>query len=1140
MKNKWFYLLLIVVLLTGTTVQASALTQSIGGNPVNETDGASTTPNQAISKTKIDPNSVVRVMVQLADAPLATYMGGVQNLSATAPSATGSNRLDVEQPDAQVYRAYLINQQTAAIDALKAAIPAAEVDHQYQVVYNGFSASIQWRDIDKVRGLPGVVAVSPEQEYQLNMDASLPQIGLGSGTVGGTDWVDSGLWKDLGGHDKAGSGIKIADIDSGITPDNPCFAPVGFSYPAGFPKYNPGYSAYVNPKIIAARAYFRVSDPPKNGNTVVDDPAEDQGGHGTHTAGTMTCNYGVATTFLGTKISGLAPKAQLMAYRVFYRSVSGSNSAWTPELIAALEDAVADGADVINNSWGGTSINVIDDPEVQAYSAAVDAGVVVVFSAGNNGPNPMTIGNPGTGDKFISVGAVNTNRIFANPVDVTAPTPVPTALVHILSVAGSGPSIIADVTGTLKYDASNLIGCAPFSPGFFTGKIAFIQRGTCTFAVKINSAYTAGAIAVVVYNNSAGLPTAMGALEATTIPSVMISNTDGAAVKAYMDANPDAVSILIHKEVAPYVIDVNRDTLASFSSRGPNPNLSVKPDLVAPGVNILSSVSPKRGETGPAFALYQGTSMSAPHVTGAAALLRQLHPNWSPAMIKSALMATAYEPASTVLSLNPTQRGSGRLDLSKVGSVGLWFDKPSISFGTVTVGGSQTVTVTAKNVTRQAVTYNLSVVNNSGGADFPGLSATALSVPANGSASFDVQMTATTASDAYGDIVLADAATTNPGPTLHIPYWGRGVAALPAADVLLIDDDNSNIAPVQCPDASPKYEAALTALGITYTRIEVATNGLTDLKQLPRYSKVVVSGGNCGGDLFYWTYAGYENVRNYLAQGGKMLMMGTDNAYYGIQYLNVVAKAPEMPLLFGGTYAQDSVFGAGQPPKPSVSGDTDYSDFLAGKVYDLAAGGNGMGNQLSVDELSAAYYADTDALPIFKAAPGNAINQGVVGTRMSSEPTIERVKGTADWTKLGYRTLMVSFGLEGVNNNTGYGTREELLGRLLDWLDDTVTVQLDKTNYLVGKPWDTLTLTATATMSKMSSNGYTNKALVYRWDFGDGSAIQSTSTNTASHGYAATGVYTVRVEVTDGYGHKAVSDATVVVTPKLYLPSVFR
>jgi minor extracellular serine protease Vpr len=364
---------------------------------------------------------LTRRIVQLKDAPLATYTGGA-GLSGTANSVTGAAKLDVNSKPSQAYIAYLTGKQTVFKAELAKVAPDAQVQYSYQVTFNGLAVALKTGQIEKVSSLPGVAAVTLEQEHKVDMDASLPLIGAGTGTVGGPDWVDSGLWAALGGHANAGTGLKIADIDTGISYKNPCFDPAGFTYPAGFPKYGAGYEAFVNPKIIAARAYFRPQDPPKYDATPEDDPL---GGHGSHTAGTMACNYGVTTgeSFLNTAISGLAPKAQLMVYRIFYSSISGSQSGYTPELIAAIEDVVKDGADLVNNSWGGTSLNSVNDPEIAAYSAAVDAGVVVVFSAGNSGSGSMTVGNPGLGEKFITVANSTTNRMFAQLLNVTGPAP---------------------------------------------------------------------------------------------------------------------------------------------------------------------------------------------------------------------------------------------------------------------------------------------------------------------------------------------------------------------------------------------------------------------------------------------------------------------------------------------------------------------------------------------------------------------------------------------------------------------------------------------------------------------------------------------------------------------------------------------
>src|SRR5512140_3103256 len=308
------------------SVSPSPVPQGAGGNPVNITDAPSGTA-AAPTKPNIDLNKIVRVVVQLKDPPLASYKGGISSLQATAPQATQTTRLQVNSLASIAYTQYLVSQQAAAQSAVLSALPTAKVERAYQVVLNGFTVSnVRVGDIAKIQALSGVKAVTVEKAYQEEMDASLPLIGLGTGSLGEADWVDSGLWQSLGGHANAGKGIKVADIDSGITLSNPCFNPTGFTYPSGFPKFGTGYAAYVTPKVIAARAYFRADDPPFYPATPVDDPGSVEGGHGTHTAGTMVCDYGTTTTFGGgTKISGLAPAAQLMVYRVFYYSLAGSN-----------------------------------------------------------------------------------------------------------------------------------------------------------------------------------------------------------------------------------------------------------------------------------------------------------------------------------------------------------------------------------------------------------------------------------------------------------------------------------------------------------------------------------------------------------------------------------------------------------------------------------------------------------------------------------------------------------------------------------------------------------------------------------------------------------------------------------------------
>lgn len=1140
----FLFLSLFISLTTSGATAAPNPLQNSGGNPVPVDGGQPPSSNVPVAPN-VDPNRVGRFIVQLSDAPLATYPGGVSGLAPTAPSRTGASRLDVNAPASQSYLAYLAGKQTAFIQQLSSAVPNAQVERQYQVVLNAMAVKARWGDLAKIHSLAGVTQVQPEREYKIQMDASIPLIGLGTGTLGGTNWADSGLWAALGGHANAGKGIKVADIDSGITPSNPCFSPAGFAYPAGFPKFDPGYDAYVTPKIIAARAFFRPDDPPESAPTPLDDPGSLGGGHGTHTAGTMVCDYGTTTTFSGIKISGIAPMAQLMVYRVFYLSVGGSGSAFSPELDAAIEAAVRDGADVVNNSWGGLVLDM-NDLDVQAYSAAVAAGVAVVFSAGNAGPGAMTIGSPGIGESFITAGASTTSRTLLTGVWAVSRSDggaIPDTVAQG-KISGSSVTQTAVTAVTVDLQAAGYadpLACSPLPSTLVSGKIVVIERGTCALVDKVSNAKDGGAVGVILRNVAGGATTLP--LINPVLPEVHVSQANGDAIFAFLSGLPAGVTATFTiNGPATYTPNGDAgDTIASFSSLGPNPDMTIKPDIAAPGVNILSSVSPAQaGTTTPAFDFFQGTSMAAPHVTGAAALMRQLHPGWSPAQIKSALITTSAE--ATPLGANPTVRGAGRLNLADVSKVQLTFDRPSLSFGLVAEPGStpEKVTVTATNTTGAAVTYTLAVSATQG--DAPTLSASSMTVPANGTAAFDVSLAGATTGDAFGKIVLTDAAGT--GAALHIPYWAREIADLGPAQVLLIDDDKSGASPLPAgcagTDVRSFYTSALNSLGISFVVWDVATMGPVDFNQARRYSKSIVFTGDhgCAGDMTV-----LETFRrNYLAQGGKLLVSSQDEA---VMETSVFGSNGLMAITFGADAVQNSLYGAGQPPQPTLQGDNTYAAYLAGQIYDISNNGNGAGNQTSVDEIQASFFNDTDALPILNSAPVKTMmSQGTVGSRMSSEPTLERVTGKLPWTRLGYRTEFLSFGLEAVSDNTGFDTRPDLLKRLLDWLDDSVSVQFDKSSYTVGKPNEAVSVSATANAS-ITSTGVTkpfaNVVMVYRWDFGDGTPIQTTANRIATHGYKESGVYTIRVEAIDGFGHHAVSNpAQVIVTPKVYLPIVGR
>lgn len=1127
---------------------ASSDPQSKGANPVKITDAPSTPVTTPIARPNLDLNKVVRVIVQLQDPALASYRGGINNLLATSPQAIGASRLQLDSPGSLAYTQYLVGQQAAAQSALLAVLPAAKVERSYQVILNGFTVSnVRVGDLAKIQALSGVTTVSVEREYKPEMDASLPLIGLGTGTVGGADWVDSGLWNTLGGHANAGKGMKIADIDSGITLSNPCFNPAGFTYPTGFPKYGTGYAAYVNPKVIAARAYFRPSDPPFYPATPVDDPGSAGGGHGTHTAGTMVCDYGTTTTFgQGTMISGVAPAAQLMVYRVFYYSLAGDESAFDPELIAAIEDAVKDGADVVNNSWGGTFVTGgTDDPLATAYESAVDAGVVVVFSAGNSGPNAMTLGSPGgSSDKFITVAASTTDRIFGNKLVITSAN-VPPALNNVIGLPSAETSLASDLTGKeITYSPANLIGCSPtaFPAGFFTGKIAYIKRGTCTFSEKVNNAAAAGAIAVVIGNNSVAPNSTIAIVMSTpgtTIPSIMVDTDLGNSLQAYIDAQHTAATTVTGDLLAGSFRGTNStwaDFVASFSSRGPTPFLGFKPDITAPGVNILSSVSaPDLGETTASFDLFQGTSMAAPHVTASAALMRQAHPDWTPAQIKSALMSTAQEPAA--LGANPMDRGSGRLYLNVPDKVGVTFDKPGVSFGLVPFSGVpatdvKSITITAANMTAADITYDLSIVKSAGLTDTvevqqSGVPITSLMVAAHGTASFDLVLTPAATGAGYGKIVFTDSVTGT--PTLHLPFWDRKVTAVTGKDFLLIDDDGSTTPPTPgCADYQSIYTTALTGLGYTFDVVDTATTAI-DWNKARQYSKGVIyyqSNGNCTFAALNFS-TNPTNMRNYMVSGGKVIVFGQDfmslNSLFATGAFSSYSSV--MPdLFFGAQFVQDDLF-RGANPLPAIVGDKTFSTFLSKFAIGLNPS-----ESLSIDELRAPPYPDEDTLPILMSVPlGTALLDGTVGTRSSTEPTLERVLGTQPWSRYLHRGELLSFGLQDmVDGATSpiLNKRADLLDELVKWLGDQTSAQFDKASYFSGQP-------SVAVAISVTPHSTLGEILQCRFDFGDGSAIQTVPPDSSgdcnvNHKFPGMGDFKTRVETWDSFGHKSVTGPVMV------------
>ena len=626
--------------------------------------------------SKVAPSSIY--IVQMKGDPVVSYEGDVAGYKATKPGK--GRKVNPKSTHVRNYAAYLEAEQDQAIKSV-----GADKVYNYRYSMNGFAARMTEADAAALRRRGDVVNVWKDEIRQLQTDGSPAYIGL---TKGSEAWSKGYVGED----------IVIGVVDSGIWPEHPSFAdvpthkkgnkaklipygpiPPGFtSSGCDFGSETPMDSAFsCNNKLVSARCFnmgFSSGPDADNlcgGDGIDNDPndfqsARDDDGHGSHTASTAGGNNGVPAEingeFLG-KISGIAPRARIAAYKACWTGgCAGSDTA------AAIDQAVADGVDVINYSVGSDS-TYFAGPDDIAFLFAADAGVFVATSNGNSGPGAQTTGTPAGVPWITAVGATQDNGAFYDAASVNTPASIEGEYV---AVEGDGPVSLSD-TGTITGDvtlASTVTACDVDGAIDTISGIALVSRGVCSFAEKYNNAATAGAAAIIVYNDGTAAdrmdPIEMSAPD-TTIPGVMVSNADGLLMAGESGVNvaliPNAISA------------VNR--IADFSSRGPNggaPDV-IKPDVSAPGVAILAAASPAAG--GELFMSISGTSMASPHVAGAFALLKQAHPDWSPAIARSALMTTARQDLKKSFgedAADPFDIGAGEILPSDANDPGLAYD----------------------------------------------------------------------------------------------------------------------------------------------------------------------------------------------------------------------------------------------------------------------------------------------------------------------------------------------------------------------------------------------------------------------------------------------------------------------------------
>ncbi len=616
-------------------------------------------------------------IVVLEEPSLVSYRGEIRGLE--PPGRTVDGKLDVTDPASVAYLDYVNQVQDDVIQRVETALNRGlEIDFRYDVVLNGFAAAMSAEEAAKLLTLPGVRTVYPNEVWQLNTDVS--PFFLGADTVWqGTSTPD--------GITSTGEGMLVGILDTGINMDHPSFAEVGGDEYEHTNPFGDGVfkglcetdpdDFICNNKLVGVYAYTQADEILYG---------EDNHAHGSHTASTAAGNYLEDVEFEGMliSISGMAPHANIIAYDVCH--LNGCPNAYS---VAAVQQAILDGVDVLNYSIGPNSaVNPYTNPVEIAMLEAMDAGILTSTSAGNDGPNPSTVYKA---PPWTIVTANSTHgRIFGFPVEVyeTGETPYEAVALPSLGLPFSVDLLDTPIRWAGDDTLANYTGCAAFSTDFFDGAVALISRGGCNFSDKIDNAAAAGALGVLIYNNSGGPPIVMGGTETTTVPSAMLDKEDGDAMVAMAS---ETLLVRVYKDQTPEFKPIWADILAQGSSRGPYALLDIlEPEVAAPGTNILAAYNTPGAEApfggvgeDAEINLMSGTSMASPHVAGASLLLMDLFPTWTPMQIKSAITMSAKLPMvkdDGVTPVDPFDVGVGRLDLTKASLIGLTMDETMANF----------------------------------------------------------------------------------------------------------------------------------------------------------------------------------------------------------------------------------------------------------------------------------------------------------------------------------------------------------------------------------------------------------------------------------------------------------------------------
>jgi subtilisin family serine protease len=806
-----------------------------------------TSAGSAQAATQADSKSTY--IVQMTGAPIASYTGDIPGLAATKPAK--GTKVDTRSVAAAAYRGHLKAERTSVLG--KAGLASRPTVYNYDVALNGVAMKLTADEATRLQHTAGVLRVWQSEIFKTDTISTPAFLGLDGA---------NGVWNtQYGDPAHAGEGVIVGVLDTGFWPESPSFAPLPEPRPdaaiiaskwhgvcdAGSDP-NPKNNVTCNNKVIGARWF----DAGRLSSSVPDEflSPRDRNSHGSHTASTAAGDHGVPAIVNGANFgsaSGMAPAARLAVYKIGWQQADGTASGATEDIAAAIDRAVEDGVDVINLSFSGSQTFVVDPVEL-GFMFAADAGVFASVSAGNSGPTASTVAH--NSPWLTTVAASSHDRSFTrsmtlgNGATFTGPglgNAVPlTSLVYARDVVAAGKS--AD-------EAALCFLGGTLDPAKVAGKIVACDRGVNGRTDKSLAVQQAGGVGMILMNVT---PNSLNA-DFHVVPSIHISDVDRTTVLAYIAAQGANATASLSPATP---IKVEAPAMASFSSNGParaGGGDLLKPDITAPGVDVVAAVSPA-GDHGNLYDAESGTSMSSPHIAGLAALLIGKNPGWSPMAVKSAMMTTASQVDNLgkpivgpngVTPATPLNFGAGHVTPSAMFDPGLVYesdltdwvrygcgigqfqlvfapavcqsfgsiDPSNLNYPTIAVGdlaGGQTITRTVTNVmTDAAGIYDVQIQAPTG--TTVKVSPTHLVIPPGQSKSFSVTITRTNAplnSYTYGSITWVEKkGATSP----HSHSVRSNIAVRPVALAAPVEVAGSGTTGSAAITVSPGYSGTLNA-----------------------------------------------------------------------------------------------------------------------------------------------------------------------------------------------------------------------------------------------------------------------------------------------------------------------------------------